>query len=211
MLGWRIFVEDGGCRSMYIGYITTHYLGWLPGSRDIVVSLLYTRRSSFHTTTIGGYIYRGWFVLYTLAKYDIILGKSWMEEVPHHVDLNRNILWLEQNLLDCKFKYRLAGLPQGIGRQECQALAFSIVNFAKTTTTSRQLPEIAEFMVAEITDEVTYQQDCAHKWQQVFDKDVPIGSELQATELNKVLEFENKIRAQYAELFQEQTRLPSIR
>ena len=110
---------------------------------------------------IGGYTYRGWFVLYMLVKYDIILGKSWMEEVPHHVDLNRNILWLGQDLPDCKFKYHLAGLPQGIGRQESQALAYSIDNSAKITTTSRQLPEIAEFMVAEITDEATYQQNCA--------------------------------------------------
>ena len=46
---------------------------------------------------IGGYKYSGWLVLYPLAKYDIILGKCWMEEVPHHVDLNRNILWLGQD------------------------------------------------------------------------------------------------------------------
>ena len=44
-------MEEGGCRSTYIGYVTTHHSGWLPGSRDIVVSLLYTRRSSFHITT----------------------------------------------------------------------------------------------------------------------------------------------------------------
>ena len=46
-------MEEGGCRSTYIGYVTTHHSGWLPGSRDIVVSLLYTRRSSFHTTTMS--------------------------------------------------------------------------------------------------------------------------------------------------------------
>ena len=46
---------------------------------------------------IGGFHYRGWLVLYKLAKYDIILGKSWMEEVPHHVDLGKNILWLGQD------------------------------------------------------------------------------------------------------------------
>ena len=160
---------------------------------------------------IGGFTYRGWFVLYTLAKYDIILGKSWMEEVPHHVDLNRNILWLGQDLPDCKFKYRLAGLPRGVGRQECQALAYSIDNSAKTTTTSRQLPEIAEFMVAEITDEATYQQDCARTWQRVFGKDVPIGAELLATDVDKVPEFERKIRAQYADVFQEPTGLPPMR
>ena len=60
MLGWRIFVEEGGCRSTYIGYVTTHHTGWLPGSRDIVVSLLYTRRSSVDTTTPPQYRHRSY-------------------------------------------------------------------------------------------------------------------------------------------------------
>ena len=34
------------------------------------------------TIDIGGYIYTGWFVVYKLAKYDLILGKNWMEEIP---------------------------------------------------------------------------------------------------------------------------------
>ena len=46
---------------------------------------------------MGGYQYTGWFILYKLAKYDIILGKNWMEEVPHHVNLKKNILWLGQD------------------------------------------------------------------------------------------------------------------
>ena len=54
---------------------------------------------------IGGYRYCGWFILYPLAKYDIILGKSWVEEVPHRVDLNRNILWLRQDSPGGKFRY----------------------------------------------------------------------------------------------------------
>jgi hypothetical protein len=40
---------------------------------------------------MGKYHYTGWFIIYNLAKYDIILGKNWMEEVSHHVDLQRNI------------------------------------------------------------------------------------------------------------------------
>ena len=47
-------MEEGGCRSTYIGYVTTHHSGWLPGCRDIVVSFLYPRTSSFHTTTHRG-------------------------------------------------------------------------------------------------------------------------------------------------------------
>jgi hypothetical protein len=41
---------------------------------------------------MGRYYYPSGFVVYKLAKYDIILGKNWMEEVGHHVDLQRNIL-----------------------------------------------------------------------------------------------------------------------
>jgi hypothetical protein len=39
------------------------------------------------TLDLGGYRYTVWFDVYKLAKYDIILGKNWMEEVSHHVDL----------------------------------------------------------------------------------------------------------------------------
>ena len=66
-------------------------------------------------------------------------------------------------------------------------------------------------MVAEIADEATYQQDCARIWQHVFGKDVPVGAELQATDLDKVPEFERQIRAQYADVFQERTGLPPMR
>ena len=41
-----------------------------------------------------------------------------MEEVPHHVDLNRNVLWLGQNAPGVKTRYRLAGLSKGEGRQD---------------------------------------------------------------------------------------------
>ena len=133
------------------------------------------------------------------------------EEVSHRVDLNRDILWLGQNSPGSKFKYRLAGLSRGMGRQGCQALTYSADTIAKPTTKCRQLPEIAEFMVAEIADEATYQQDCARIWQHVFGKGVPVGAELQATDLDKVPEFERKIRAQYADVFQERTGLPPMR
>jgi hypothetical protein len=39
------------------------------------------------TLDMGGYDYTGWFFVYNFAKYNIILGKSWMEKVNHHVDL----------------------------------------------------------------------------------------------------------------------------
>ena len=44
------------------------------------------------TLDMSGYEYTGWFVRYNLAKSDAILGKGWIEEVPHHVDLTKNIL-----------------------------------------------------------------------------------------------------------------------
>ena len=46
---------------------------------------------------VGGYKYTGWFVLYKLAKYNIILVKNWMEEVPHDVNLIKNILCVTPN------------------------------------------------------------------------------------------------------------------
>ena len=169
---------------------------------------------------IGGYKYSGWFVLYPLAKYDIILGKSWMEEVPHHVDLNRNILWLGQDSPGSKFRYRLVGLPRDRARQGHQIPANSTNSLigldstdtpTKPSTKCHQLPEITEFMVAEITDEATYQQDCAHTWRHIFGKEVPIGSELKAIDLDKISKFEHKIRTQYADIFQEPTGLPPTR
>ena len=56
---------------------------------------------------IGGLQYSGWFVIYKLAKYDAILGKSWMEEVPHRVDLGKNILRLGQDARGGQFKFKL--------------------------------------------------------------------------------------------------------
>lgn len=67
---------------------------------------------------IGGPQYSGWFVVYRLAKYDAILGKSWMEEVPYHVDLGKNILWLGQDAPGGQFKYKLHGLSKDKGRRE---------------------------------------------------------------------------------------------
>lgn len=65
----------------------------------------------------------------------------------------------------------------------------------------------------ETADESTYQQDCARTWRRVFGKDMPVGSEseLQAADLDKVPDFERKIRAQYADIFQEPAGLPPVR
>ena len=84
---------------------------------------------------IGGYRYRGWSVLYTLAKYDIILGESWRKK--SRTDLNRNILWLGE------FTYRLAGLLRGMGRQGCQAHACSADTSAKPETPQSLIPSAA--------------------------------------------------------------------
>ena len=64
-------------------------------------------------------------------------------------------------------------------------------------------------MVAEITDEADFQQDCSRVWRKVFGKDR--DSELQAADLEKVPEFERKIRTQYADVFREPTGLPPAR
>ena len=78
------------------------------------------------TIDIGGYIYTGWFVIYKLAKYDIILGKNWMEEVPHHVDLKKNVLWLGQSKPGGKYTHKLKGLVSEEGKREWTAAAAQI-------------------------------------------------------------------------------------
>lgn len=87
---------------------------------------------------IGGYYYRGWFALCKLAKYDVMLGKSWMGEVPHHVDLSRNILWLGQDTPGSQFKYKLTGLRKDTGWQEWQGLACSTAEQPSRGTTVRR-------------------------------------------------------------------------
>ena len=74
---------------------------------------------------------------------------------------------------------------------------------------NRQLPEIADFMVAEIADEATYQDGCARTWRRVFGKDRNVA--LQAADLEKMPEFERRIRAQYPDIFKEPTGLPPAR
>jgi hypothetical protein len=67
------------------------------------------------TLDLGKYHYTGWFVVYKLAKYDIILGKNWMQEVGHHVDLQWIILWLGQTAPGDRLKHRLDGLARNKG------------------------------------------------------------------------------------------------
>ena len=48
-------------------------------------------------------------------------------------------------------------------------------------------------MVAGIKDEATYQDNCARTWRRVFGRDRNMG--LQAADLQKMPEFEKRIRA----------------
>ena len=54
-------------------------------------------------------------------------------------------------------------------------------------------------MAAEITDEVDFQKDCSKTWRKELGKEPE--SQLQAADLEKIPEFEKKIRAQYADVF----------
>ena len=50
---------------------------------------------------MNGYIYTGWFIVFDLVKYDIVLGKEWLAEVEHEIDHQRNILklgWQKENV-----------------------------------------------------------------------------------------------------------------
>ena len=49
---------------------------------------------------LSEYIYKGWFIVFDLVKYDIVLGKEWLAEVEHTIDYQRNILklgWQKRN------------------------------------------------------------------------------------------------------------------
>ena len=133
---------------------------------------------------IGGMQYSGWFVIYKLAKYDAILGKSWMEEVPHRVDLGKNILRLGQDVPGGQFKFKLHGLPKDKGCQEWPDLGNTPHSTATPPRKQSRLPEIVDFMVAEITDEADFQKDCSKTWQKVFGKEPE--SQLQAADLEKI-------------------------
>jgi hypothetical protein len=59
----------------------------------------------------GRFHYTGWFTLYNLVKYDIILGKDWMEEVNHTIDHSTNTLTITESGV------RLRGLARGVARE----------------------------------------------------------------------------------------------
>jgi hypothetical protein len=64
-----------------------------------------------------GFHYTGWFTILDLARYDIIIGKRWMERVDHHVNLHRNVLWIDRSN-GRSWKHRLHGLAKEDGRSE---------------------------------------------------------------------------------------------
>jgi hypothetical protein len=65
------------------------------------------------TLKMGRMRYTGWFTVYNLVKYDVILGKDWMEEVKHTIDHDTNTL----TSLNAKEDIRLRGLPRGVERE----------------------------------------------------------------------------------------------
>jgi hypothetical protein len=65
------------------------------------------------TLAFGRLQYSGWFTLYNLAKYDVILGKDWMEEVKHTIDHSTNLLTIEHE----GKTIRLRGLARGVERE----------------------------------------------------------------------------------------------
>jgi hypothetical protein len=63
----------------------------------------------------GRFKYSGWFTLYNLVKYDIILGKDWMEEIKHDIDHTTNVLTVHR--VGGIGPVRLRGLVRGVGRE----------------------------------------------------------------------------------------------
>jgi hypothetical protein len=158
-----------------------------------------------------------------------------MEEVGHHVDLQRNILWLGQTAPGGWFKHRLDGLARNEGGRRSEGttmaalakpvsmvseetanmedldgdLAATAPQYEKLMTAMAQrFPEILETVVTEIVDKVTFQLDCTMLWAQVISSEAEITGDDTAP---KILELERHICAQYQDLFQEPTCLPPTR
>jgi hypothetical protein len=51
------------------------------------------------TIYIENFIHFRWFLVYPLLGYNMILGKDFIEEVPHDIDLATNILHLQDYIL----------------------------------------------------------------------------------------------------------------
>jgi hypothetical protein len=68
------------------------------------------------TISFGRFRYSGWFTLYKLVKYDMILGKDWMEEIKHDIDHATNILTLHP-ASGSGPSVHLRGLAKGVGRE----------------------------------------------------------------------------------------------
>jgi hypothetical protein len=75
------------------------------------------------TLDMAGVPSTGWFVILQLAKYDIILGKDWMEANPHRVDLQANRLFLGDRVLE--------GLP--LGRTTAQEVTMTPASVSLAT------------------------------------------------------------------------------
>jgi hypothetical protein len=59
--------------------------------------------------------YTGWFTIYPLIKYDMILGKDWIEQIKHDIDHTTNTLTIfPQNN---SWPIRLCGLSKDVGRE----------------------------------------------------------------------------------------------
>jgi hypothetical protein len=63
----------------------------------------------------GRFKYSGWFTLYNLVKYDMILGKDWMEEIGHDINHTTNALTIHP--VGGIGPVRLRGLVRGVGRE----------------------------------------------------------------------------------------------
>jgi hypothetical protein len=158
-------------------------------------------RLTIHMRATKGedYTYTGWFAIYPLVKYDIILGMDWMEEVEHCVNYQKKRLRIGPKGGKAK------SVIQGLTAQEAEQFVESRVDRQPVTLKSMSLDtdpcDDMEVMVAEIVSEEEYQSDCAAIWM-----------ELSNAETSPDLkEFEKWIRKKYPDLFEEPTGLPPER
>jgi hypothetical protein len=133
-----------------------------------------------------------------LAKYDIILGMDWMEEVEHCVNYKKKRLRIGPR------GGKAQSLIQGLTAKDAEQYAGSRVDrkpVLQQISLDTNPDDDVEILVAEIVSEEEFQSDCAAIWTELSNAET-------SPDLN---EFEKRIRMEYPDLFEEPSGLPPER
>ena len=173
--------------------------------------------------------YTGWFTVYDLVNYDIILGKDWHEQVKHTIDYKQNILTITKDMSELRRPGRdvsLRGLARDQRAEEVELFivvetAYGVIDCEpnKNACNPPMVTACGDLHSGKRTQVVS---KATHQLASLPPPaDVSTISELFATSINNQTTNKQiannqtamnaKIRAEYRELFQELTGLPPRR